>query len=245
MTTAQAAAQAPAPAPALGEVEVAALRERLLRLDTAAVADAMDGLRIPAGVLPGIAARTPDAVACGPAFTVRYRAVDDDTVFRGAADYLDDVPAGSVVVVDNGGSRTCTTWGSLLSSVALDRGVSGTVVHGSARDVRESRSAGYPLFSTNVTMVSGKNRVMLDRTGVEVDIAGTSVAPGDWILADDNGALRIPAALVEEVVRRAEAVERTESRIREAALGGSRLDEARARFGYARPWEDGGEDDRR
>ena len=47
------------------------------------------------------------------------------------------------------------------------------------------------------------------------------------------------------VRHRAEAVERTECRIREAALDGSRLDEARARFGYARPWEDSGEHDER
>ncbi|MEV6028693.1 RraA family protein [Streptomyces sp. NPDC052036] len=222
-----------------------ALRERLSRLDTAALSDAMDSLRTPPCVLPGINARTPGTVACGPAFTVRYRAVDDDTTFHNAANYIDDVPAGSVVVVDNGGSHTCTNWGSLLSSVALHRGISGTVVHGSVRDVNESRTAGYPLFSTDVTMVSGKNRVVLDRTGVEVDIAGTRVAPGDWIVADDNGALRIPADLVEEVVRRAEAVERTESRIRESALNGNRLDESRARFGYARPWEDRGNGDER
>ncbi|MEU0037087.1 MULTISPECIES: RraA family protein [unclassified Streptomyces] len=222
-------------------VETEALRARMAGLDTAALSDAMDSLRTPPGVLPGIAARTPGSIACGPAFTVRYRAVDDDTGFRNAADYIDDVPSGSVVVVDNGGSRMCTNWGSLLSSVALHRGVRGTVVHGSVRDVKESRTAGYPLFSTGVTMVSGKNRVVLDRTGAEVDIAGTSVRPGDWIFADDNGALRIPADLVEEVVRRAEAVERTESRIRAAALGGDRLDEARARFGYARPWEDKGD----
>lgn len=217
-----------------------ALRARLSRLDTAALSDAMDSLRTPPCVLPGIRPRTPGTVACGPAFTVRYRPVDDTTTFHNAANYLDDVPAGSVVVVDNGGSLECTNWGSLLTAVALHRGISGTVVHGSVRDVKESSAAGYPLFSTGVTMVSAKNRAVLDRTGAEVDVAGTTVAPGDWIVADDNGALRIPAALVEEVVRRAEAVERTESRIREAALGGSRLDEARARFGYARPWEDGG-----
>ncbi|MFE1852156.1 RraA family protein [Streptomyces sp. NPDC059489] len=227
-------------APAAAE----ALRERLSCLDTAAVSDAMDSLRTLPCVLPGIKARTPGTVACGPAFTVRYRAVDDAATFHNAANYIDDVPAGSVVVVDNGGSRTCTNWGSLLSSVALHRGISGTVVHGSVRDVSESRTASYPLFSTDVTMVSGKNRVVLDRTGVEVDIAGTHVAPGDWIVADDNGALRIPADLVEEVVRRAEAVERTESRIREAALDGNRLDESRARFGYARPWEDKGNSDK-
>ncbi|MGV9279171.1 RraA family protein [Streptomyces sp. NPDC003730] len=222
------------------------LRHRLARLDTAALSDALDSLHAPPCVLPGIRPRTPGTVACGPAFTVRYRPLDHDSRgFRNAADYIDEVPAGSVVVVDNAGSTTCTNWGSLLSTVALHRGVSGTVVHGSVRDVTESRAAGYPLFSTGVTMVSGKNRVVLDRTGASVDVGGTTIDPGDWIVADDNGALRVPAALAGEVLRRAEAVDRTEARIRAAVLDGSRLDAARARFGYARPWEDGGHDDNR
>ncbi|MEV3859532.1 RraA family protein [Streptomyces sp. NPDC050095] len=217
----------------------APLTQRLARLDTAALADALDSLHAPQFVLPHVRPRTPGTVACGPAFTVRYRPADPDrAAFLNAANYIDDVPAGAVVVVDNGGSTTCTTWGSLLTNVARRRRLAGTVVHGSIRDVRESGELGYPLFSTAVTMVSGKNRVVLDRTDVIVDIAGTEVAPGDWIFADDNGALRIPADMVEEVVARAEAVDRTEARIREAALNGSRLDTARARFGYARPWED-------
>ncbi|MEV6479251.1 RraA family protein [Streptomyces sp. NPDC051576] len=220
-----------------------ALRARLARLDTAALSDAVDSLRAAPCVLPGIRPRTPGTVAFGPAFTVRYRPVENDGAFHNAANYIDDVPPGSVVVVDNGGSHACTNWGSLLTSVALRREVAGTVVHGSVRDVRESREAGYPLFSTAVSMVSGKNRVVLDRTGVALDLAGTLVTPGDLVFADDNGALRVPADLVEEVVRRAEAVERTERRIREAATDGTRLDEARSRFGYARPWEDRGHDD--
>ncbi|WP_405590065.1 RraA family protein [Streptomyces sp. NBC_01190] len=216
------------------------LGERLAQLDTAALSDAMDSLRATPCVLPGIRTRTPGATTFGPAFTVRYRPVADEGEFRNAADYIDEVPAGFIVVLDNRGSLTCTNWGSLLTAVAQRRGVRGTVVHGSVRDVRESRAADYPLFSTGVTMVSAKNRAALDRTGATLDIAGTRVAPGDLVFADDNGALRIPAGLVGEVLRRAEAVERTESRIKDAALGGSRLDEARARFGYARPWEDGG-----
>ena len=217
----------------------ARLRERLAALDTAALSDAMDSLRTPPCDLPGIRPRTPGTVAFGPAFTVRYAPVEDTAVFLNAANYIDEVPEGAVVVVDNGGSTMCTNWGSLLTTVAASRGVAGTVVHGSVRDVRESREAGYPLFSTGVTMVSGKNRVALDAVGVTVDVAGTPVAPGDLVFADDNGALRIPAYLVEEVVRRAEAVERTERRIRDAVAAGSRLDAARARYGYARPWEDG------
>ncbi|MFF3909983.1 isocitrate/isopropylmalate family dehydrogenase [Streptomyces sp. NPDC001848] len=210
--------------------------DRLARLDTASVSDALDSLGIP-GVLAGITARVPGARTAGLAFTVTYRPVDHtERRFRNAANYLDDVPAGSFVVVDNGGSTTCTNWGSLLTSVAQRRGVRGTALHGSARDIAEIRAAGYPLFSTGSTMVSGKNRVELAATGQDVTIGDVTVHPGDVVVADDNGVLVVPAAYAAEVADRAERVERTEEAIAEAAAGGMRLDEARSTFGYARPW---------
>jgi isocitrate/isopropylmalate dehydrogenase/regulator of RNase E activity RraA len=211
--------------------------DRLADLDTAAVSDAMDSLGL-CGVLPGVVARVPGARIAGPAFTVSYRPVSaDGPKFRNAADYLDDVPAGSVVVVDNGASTRCTNWGSLLTALAIARGVRGTVVHGSARDVAEIRTLGYPLFSTGITMVSGKNRVELAATGEVVTVAGTLVRTGDVVVADDNGAVVVPAERAAEVADRAERVDSTERAIADAIHSGLRLDEARARFGYARPWE--------
>jgi regulator of RNase E activity RraA len=112
------------------------------------------------------------------------------------------------------------------------------VLHGSARDIAEVRAAGYPLFSTGVTMVSGKNRFELSGVGAVVDVHGTQVRPGDVILADDSGALVVPAERAVEVVERAERVEATEHQIAAAVAGGSRLDEARAQFGYATPWQE-------
>ncbi|GGV72338.1 MULTISPECIES: isocitrate/isopropylmalate family dehydrogenase [Streptomyces] len=211
--------------------------DRLAALDTASISDALDSLGIP-GVLTGITARVPGARAAGRAFTVGYRPVQGGTRrFRNAADYLDEVPAGSFVVIDNGGSTTCTNWGSLLTAVAQRRGVRGTALHGSARDIAEIRAAGYPLFSTGTTMVSGKNRVELAATGQPITIGGVTVRPGDIVVADDNGVLVVPAERAAEVAERAERVEGTEAAIAEAVAGGMRLDEARRTYGYARPWE--------
>ncbi|MEU6505017.1 isocitrate/isopropylmalate family dehydrogenase [Streptomyces sp. NPDC046942] len=213
--------------------------DRLARLDTASVSDALDSLGVGGG-LAGIAARVPGARAAGRAFTVTYRPVDGaEPGFRNAANYLDDVPEGSFVVVDNAGSTACTNWGSLLTRLAQRRGVRGTALHGSARDLAEIRAAAYPLFSTGVTMVSGKNRVELAATGQDVIIGDVTVRPGDIVVADDNGALVVPAEHATEVADRAERVERTEGAIAEAVDTGLRLDEARRRFGYAKPWDDG------
>lgn len=219
------------PAPVLDDVI-----ERLRLTDTAAVSDALDSLGIP-GILTGIRCRVPGVSMVGVAYTVTYGPVEDTTTFHNAANYIDDVPAGAVIVVDNGGSLECTTWGNILTAVAEQRGIAGTVIHGSARDLAEIRAHGYPLFSTGVSMVSGKNRVKLSAVGADVDIHGVRVSAGDVIVADDNGALRIPLAIAEAVAERATQVDETERRIAEAVRAGARLDRARSEFGYSTPWE--------
>ncbi|SEF12221.1 Regulator of RNase E activity RraA [Arthrobacter alpinus] len=210
---------------------------RLKALDTASLSDAMDSLEVPC-VLSGIQAQVPGATVAGIAFTVTYRPINPAvTGFRNAANYIDDVPPGAVIVVDNGGSTECTTWGGLLTSVARRREIAGTVIHGSARDVREIREHNYPLFSTAVHMVSGKNRVELASTGEDVLIGAVRVQAGDFVVADDNGAIVIPHNNVIEVITRAEQVERTEELISLASDSGLRLDEARRQFRYDRPWD--------
>ncbi|WP_454119037.1 RraA family protein [Microbacterium lacticum] len=204
---------------------------------TASVSDALDSLGL-RGWLEGITARVPGAAIIGPAYTVTYKPVEPSDEFRGAANYIDDVPAGAVIVVDNGGSTSITTWGSLLTVVAHSRGIAGTIIHGTARDIAEVRDRAYPLFTTGIGMTSGKNRVELAGVGRPVDINGVIVRPGDIIVADDNGAVSVPSDAADEVLRRARNVSRTEERIAEAVLAGERLDEARKRFAYHRPWED-------
>lgn len=225
----------------------AAVPQRVVDLlagcDTATVSDALDSLEI-ASALIGVRARVPGARACGRVFTVTYRAVAaGGPKFRNAANYLDDVPNGSIVVIDNGGSTLCTNWGSLLTSVAQSRGVRGTVVHGCARDVARIRTMGYPLFSTGVTMTSGKNRVELDAVGKDVDVHGVLIRAGDLLLADDDGALVVPAAVAPEVARRAMRVAVTERRIADFVRGGNRLDDARRLYNYAEPWNPSAEDE--
>ncbi|MFE6779301.1 isocitrate/isopropylmalate family dehydrogenase [Streptomyces sp. NPDC057702] len=211
--------------------------DRLGCLDTASVSDALDSLGV-GGALAGLTPRVPGARAVGRAFTVTYRPLDSaEPGFRNAADYLDDVPEGAFVVVDNAGSTTCTTWGSLLTRLARRRRIRATALHGSARDIAETRATGYPLFSTGVTMVSGKNRVELAATGQDVVIGAVTVRPGDIVVADDDGVLVVPAEHAADVATRAERVERTETAIARALDADQRLDAARRQFGYAHPWD--------
>ncbi len=213
--------------------------ERLLRLDTASVSDAIDSLGVGAGAgLPNLASRVPGARLAGPAFTVTYeRFTTEKGQFHNAGTYIDQMPAGHVVLIDNHGQTDCTNWGNILTEMARLKGIAGTVVNGAARDIAEIRALGYPLFSAAVFMVSGKNRVRVTAVQQPVLVQGVLVNPGDWLFGDDNGVVAIPAAEIATVIARAEAVDATETRIRQAIRDGMALEEARRRFRYDRPWD--------
>ena len=63
-------------------------------------------------------------------------------------------------------------------------------------------------------------------------VARVKVEPGDFILADEDGALVIPGAVVEEVLERSEALTRKEVEIRKSLDSGMSLAEALARYGH-------------
>ena len=125
-------------------------------LPTAAVSDALDALGLP-GALHGIGPLTDTARAVGPAFTVRFEPITDEPGTVG--DFLDDVPAGAVVVIDNAGRTDCTVWGGIMTTLATAKGVAGAVVHGVCRDVATAFALGYPMFSAGRFMRTGKDRV--------------------------------------------------------------------------------------
>jgi regulator of RNase E activity RraA len=204
--------------------------EAFRQLPTAAISDALDRLGLP-GQCDGIAPIDPDSAFAGRAFTVRYRPIG--AVERGTVgDYIDDVPAGSVVVLDNAGRLDCTVWGDILTGVASRRGVAATVINGVCRDVARARAIGYPIFSRGRFMRTGKDRVRLAATGEPVTISGIEIQPGTLICADADGVVAVPAAEAARIAEIAERIERVEAGIVAAARAGSTLRAARERFGY-------------
>ncbi|MGI5405112.1 RraA family protein [Streptomyces sp. CA-135486] len=205
------------------------LSERLSALPTAAISDALDALALP-GSLHGLAPLAPAARATGPAFTVAYEPADGDQGSVG--DFLDDVPPGAVIVIDNAGRTDCTVWGGIMTRTAAHRGIAATVVHGACRDVATTIATAYPLWSGGVFMRTGKDRVRLAAVGTPLTVVGVRVAPDDIVSADADGVVVIPARHLEQVVDLAERIEHTEDQIITAVREGRPLRRARADFGY-------------
>jgi regulator of RNase E activity RraA len=204
-------------------------------LDTASLSDALDSLGL-AGGLAGLNQQVPGTRCAGFAYTVLYEPVPERSGFRTAANYIDEVPPDAVIVSSNPGRTDCTTWGDILTHVAISRGIRGTLIDGAARDIDTVERLKYPLFSRARFMQSAKNRVQLKATQVPVQISGVTVNPGDLVICDSSGCLAIPADKAEQVIQRAQAVERTEKDIIQSVNAGSTLEQARALHRYDQPW---------
>ena len=203
--------------------------ERAAALDCATLSDALDRLGLH-GQCARIKARSDDFRMAGRAFTLLYGPASKPAGTVG--DYIDDVPPGSIVVLDNGGREDVTVWGDILTEIAHRRGIAGTLIDGVCRDVRLCRELGYPIFSRGHWMRTGKDRVQVEALGIPVSIGSVRVAPGDLIRGDSDGVVVLAAAHEAAVLDAAEEIGRAEQAIRDLARSGTRLDEARRQLRY-------------
>ncbi|HEY5208067.1 MAG TPA: RraA family protein [Stellaceae bacterium] len=203
--------------------------ERASKLDTATISDALDRHGI-VGQCYRIKPRDPKFRMAGRAYTLLCgpASVPPGTV----GDYIDDVAPGSVVVIDNGGRLNATIWGDILTEAAHAKGVAGTVIDGLCRDTALCVELGYPVFTRDHWMRTGKDRVQVEATNVPVTIGEARVQPGDILRGDADGVVVIPKEHEDEVLAAAEEIETAENAIRQAVRGGMRLDEARKQFKY-------------
>ncbi|WP_409463090.1 RraA family protein [Amycolatopsis sp. GA6-003] len=205
------------------------LLDRFSALGTATVSDALDKLKRP-GSLFGLAPLADGQRMVGRAFTVRY--VSAQVPAGTVGDFIDQVEPGQVIVLDNDGRLDCTVWGDILTAVAHQRGISGTVIEGVCRDTHRALSIGYPIYSRGRFMRTGKDRVEVAEERGPVTIGGVTVRHGDILLGDSDGVVAIPRDCEDDVLEVAEMIRAREEAILAAALGGATIAEARAKYGY-------------
>jgi 4-hydroxy-4-methyl-2-oxoglutarate aldolase len=202
--------------------------ERAARIDTATLSDALDKLAI-AGQCLGIKPLSQSFRLAGRAFTLSYAPTGPGGT---VGDFIDDVPEGAVIAIDNGGRPDATVWGDILTLCAHTRRLGGTVIDGACRDTHLALELGYPIYSRSYSMRTGKDRVQLEATQVVVNIGDARIRPGDILRGDSDGVVVIPKEREDELLKIAEGIEAAEGMIREAVKSGMRLDDARKKHGY-------------
>lgn len=185
---------------------MAGLVERLGRLDTCSVSDALDKLGLPGAVI-GLSPLTVRRRVAGRAATVKLGAPMDGLPKRhlGAGAVMAAGP-GDIIVVEHRGRTDVSGWGGLLSRGAVMKGVAAVVVDGACRDVDESQDLGLPVFARAAVPVTARGRVAEHGFNEPITVAGIAVRPGDLVLADGSGVVFVPADKAETVVAAAEAI---------------------------------------
>lgn len=175
------------------------------KLSSAIISDALDKIGVH-GTLQGLKPQTGAAKMCGQAFTAKY-SVAPESLGR-FADFLDEIPQGAVVAIDNAGRLDASVWGDTLSLFASVNGFAGTVIDGVCRDIDGTRALNYPMFSRALYMRTGKGRIGVESTQKPIRLAEVDVHPGDLIFGDETGVVVVPLARVAEVLEIAQAIAR-------------------------------------
>ena len=143
---------------------------------------------------------------------------------------------GDVSVWSGDGSGICY-FGELIAIGMKERGCVGALVDGGIRDLRYLSQHDFPVFAKYRTPVQSIGRWKVNGYNIPVSMSGATsksvtVSPGDFILADEDGAIVIPAALIEPVLIRTEELTRREQDIRAEILAGLSLGEALKKYGH-------------
>ncbi len=179
------------------------IREVLTRISTPNLSDAMHR----EGALRGLESRNPAARLCGPARTVISAPGD----WSKPVQAIDRCQPGEVLVIDAADAYPAL-WGGLASLTAVKRGLGGVVINGACRDLSDIHRCGLALWSTKCCPDAGEPRG-IGAFDLPVLIGGQQIAPGDWLVGDEDGLVRIPAAKVVEVGNRAADIAEREERL--------------------------------
>jgi len=199
------------------------LGARLERCYTAAVHDVMRSRGFADFVLPSdIRSLSVGTRIAGKAFTLRGHVdptiVPHDTYLAWTR-FLGEAPAGTISICQPN-NRTVAHMGELSAETLTRRGVKGYIVDGGCRDTAFIRRLGFPVWCRYATPADIVGFWLPEGFGEPIVIGSVTIRTGDFLLADDDGVIAIPAAHAEEIVGETEDVMGRENQVRKAILEG-------------------------
>ncbi|MGI8856304.1 MAG: ribonuclease activity regulator RraA [Thermomicrobiales bacterium] len=221
--------------------------EGLAHIGSATASGELSRLGIRDPHLRGLTSWTPGKTVVGSALTLQFMPKRED-IYR-VDEYADPekqlhrhvlyhTQPGDIVVVDARGHLGSGVFGEMMLTYFKGRGGVGVIVDGCIRDYPKAKDLGLGLWLRGVTPnFHTQTDIFPYAVNVPIACADTLVMPGDIIVADDDGAVVVPAQLAPELLRKAgEHAEWEEfSRLRLAAGGDLRKyyplsDEARGEY---------------
>ena len=154
----------------------------------------------------------------GPAFTMRFIPAREDLATpaswaspKSTRAAIEAMPAGAMVVVDAMGVTDAGIFGDILCARLAKRGATALITDGVVRDLAGVLATGLPVWCQGAAAPPSVAALTFVNWQEPIACGGVAVFPDDVVVADADGAVLIPAALVDAVLAEAPEQERMEA----------------------------------
>ncbi len=166
----------------------------------------------------------------GRAFTLRFIPAREDLATPAAwsapistRTAVEAMPSGCIAIVASGGCTDAGVYGDILCARMRQRGVTALITDGAVRDLDGIAATGLPIWAQGVAAPPAVTGMTFVNWQEPVGCGGVAIYPDDLIVADTDGAVVVPKALVAELAGPAAEQERLEAWILSEILAGAPL----------------------
>ena len=210
------------------------ITDRLAQCYTGVIHDVMRAMGVRDFTLPAeLRPLFPETRLAGPAFTIDGRVdprADPHQTLLEWTGLLSKAKPGHIWV-SQPNDRIVAHMGELSAETLKNKGVLGCIADGYVRDVDFLIDMRFQTWSRGFTPRDIVGYWLPRAVDVEIKIGDVIIAPGDYMIGDRDGVIRVPRAIVEDVVTKAETAIATENKVRTAILAGVDPQQAYLQFG--------------
>ena len=207
-------------------MEKISIESLFLKYSTSMISDALDELDINGAISGVFPQRYDQGRISGRALPVKFnkKSFDPDAwrfgggVGKPLEQVLKTMSAGKIIIMDLDGTINATAWGGLASKLAQKKGVLGTIMHGTCRDVEEIRECGYPVWAKGVCPRRSRNDFTFGTINEPILVTGVKIKKNDIIVADQSGAVCVPSELIQETLTLLEKISKQEDLLEDQVL---------------------------
>jgi len=209
-------------------VSIEEMCTRYKQLYTGAIGDVLDGRDLRNQILPHyINPMAGDYTIAGPAFTgfgePHEDKEEDDSQLR--IEMLSEITPGCISVWQTNGHLESAHWGEIMSIAAIQRGCAGAVLDGGVRDIKFVKELGFPVFCRFSCSASSIGRWSIRKYQIPITIGRVQINPGDFVIADIDGALIVPSTIAFDVLEEVESFVNKEGDMRKKLQEGMTVKE--------------------